>query len=974
LPNEPADIMADDSSTYVVAAATIPKPEDPESYNPVENGSIVKWSIEQGNGKLSETETETKNGLAAVRLSTSASSGAKYIVKGTLKSVKISGNLVPFNLKDKSAELTVVPGLPSKIEFSKNKSQYRSDETDTVEIEATFKDAAGNLVSDDTSISWVLVDSTTKFKNTEVLTINGKAKATLQAPIFPDQQLIDVNAVSTLQPATMPVARVTGTLSSSRSSLDMSVGQTATITAAVNAADETPVYWTTSNGSIAGSGKVSSGKATATLSSANGRLGTVLVSAAVGDRFLSWSGIFSSSTGLAAGAEKFVLVAEASSDGIETITWPNGTVRNVPYFASSKVNIKGPANSIATVSTPGEILIDAFSFDNIENGKVFGIINSHVINVQSGSLDLTNKHSGEASLLCNGQTSAYIPDSAALRFSNEFNISIWVKPSAITAFSLISKGNAWNIRSLSDGKIHGSVLTNTGTFGCSTVKPIIPGVWNFVALQFDGLQLRVTLNSETSVIAAPGTIMDGGSAISLVTGFSGNIDDLALASKIGGFCNIRLDGLDAAGRLRLGADGRAQFIIHSRGLFIGEGNFSKIILHVRVNPEDDEVVVIVQKSWWIYPYDMVASFIGGDPETNWGTAANVAGGFIWVADVGSLAKNAWRGMGWSEKEPNALEATLSGIGLFSIVSGPGDGVVSSVRAIVARIGNTPFAKVLFRHIKAFIGLGKAVPAAVGEFIKKIGKSDNLTVVFNKIITSDDALEYCARAADKLGEPFMKAMENTAINVGRVTARNTAKVLGELSDDVLAALKASPKFDDAVEGLVKVLKRGIDPELMKKVIQNENLYSAGYKHADLLADMTHVANVPGFDKLAKSLGTATNTGFRYELECAAHFAKKGGKVEFLSKFADIPGTKFATDIDVLVDGVAYQCKNGYAALVAGGNSGLTKAEQWVGAVLKEVGGDPNKVKYLVPPGTKVPELLQEFFDTVGVKVLFEVPLR
>jgi hypothetical protein len=55
-------------------------------------------------------------------------------------------------------------------------------------------------------------------------------------------------------------------------------------------------------------------------------------------------------------------------------------------------------------------------------------------------------------------------------------------------------------------------------------------------------------------------------------------------------------------------------------------------------------------------------------------------------------------------------------------------------------------------------------------------------------------------------------------------------------------------------------------------------------------------------------------------------------------------------------------------------GSESAQKWVAAALKEAGDNPSKVKYLIPPGTKVPKAIQEFLDLKGIKIIDDIPHR
>src|SRR6185312_4420778 len=114
-----------------------------------------------GNGTLSQTQTPTTDGVAVVTLITSRTAGSAYVVQAKLISYIKDGTSKSANLTASTETMTVVPGLPADIEIEQNKSSYQSDGTDTVDFEATIKDAFGNLVADDTAVAWLLDESTT---------------------------------------------------------------------------------------------------------------------------------------------------------------------------------------------------------------------------------------------------------------------------------------------------------------------------------------------------------------------------------------------------------------------------------------------------------------------------------------------------------------------------------------------------------------------------------------------------------------------------------------------------------------------------------------------------------------------------------------------------------------------------------------------------------------------------------------------
>lgn len=95
------------------------------------------------------------------------------------------------------------------------------------------------------------------------------------------------------------------------------------------------------------------------------------------------------------------------------------------------------------------------------------------------------------------------------------------------------------------------------------------------------------------------------------------------------------------------------------------------------------------------------------------------------------------------------------------------------------------------------------------------------------------------------------------DLGDEVAEKVIKTLGrDVDDAILQGIKDSGRMTEALEGLAKVLKNKVGPGEIKKALANSNLYSAGYKQADLLVDMGDVAQVQGLDKLVKMLKTGT----------------------------------------------------------------------------------------------------------------------
>jgi hypothetical protein len=147
---------------------------------------------------------------------------------------------------------------------------------------------------------------------------------------------------------------------------------------------------------------------------------------------------------------------------------------------------------------------------------------------------------------------------------------------------------------------------------------------------------------------------------------------------------------------------------------------------------------------------------------------------------------------------------------------------------------------------------------------------------------------------------------------------------------------------------------------------------------VLRDMGQLANITGLEHLAKVLKTnnVRALGFRYELEAAAYLSREGAVISEISK--RIATSSGKTDIDIIADlgqGPKYlQVKRSTDALRYG-ETGLKSAQSWVAKAQKDLGVPPtdfSKVAYVVPPNTKIPPKIDDYFDAKGIEVIDYIP--
>lgn len=449
---------------------------------------------------------------------------------------------------------------------------------------------------------------------------------------------------------------------------------------------------------------------------------------------------------------------------------------------------------------------------------------------------------------------------------------------------------------------------------------------------------------------------------------------------------VQFENLDAQGRVFVDATGTGVFRIRSRATYPGtavEPDFLSIEfvvtpecvppLCVPFGPPQErrEVITIVDHGWWATSWDGVTSFFGGDPDTVTGIGANVAGGMLIVGDIGSLLKNLWRSTGWSSKEPNAVEAALSSLGLATeLAVGIGevaDAPITGVRAIVAAIGNTKFSDALVILLKRALANAQALPK-FANFVTTIISNSNVFQVAEQVLKSEELVEAAVRGVDEFGDEFFEVLQEIGENaaLGIPAAQRVTKALGAVSDDAIAAIKNSGKFDEAMVGLAKAMDNGLDSGLLKKILDN-NFYDAAYTQADILIDLGKVADAEGFTRLANSLKNTgiTNKGFLYELQVAAHYADQGtNATTVVSKYVKATETLTSTDIDLIIDGVYYQVKRSANAF-GYGKAGLQKTKAWVA---KAIADGAQTVKYVTQPRVMIPPKVAAWLAKKGIEII------
>jgi hypothetical protein len=245
-------------------------------------------------------------------------------------------------------------------------------------------------------------------------------------------------------------------------------------------------------------------------------------------------------------------------------------------------------------------------------------------------------------------------------------------------------------------------------------------------------------------------------------------DDLSFDDSPSDSNLVSLDGVDAAGNIQLDATGKGSFIVRGRGASLTTGVSRSLPIRISVSAsqtasngfslissayaggeeETAAYLQVAERTWWTYTYDSVTSFFGADPETGAGIAANIAGGILIVGDVGSLVKNLWRTTAWAEKDPNVVEVVFSGLGLateFAVgVREAADAPVSTVRALVAYLGDTPFTRILVMRLKNKI-LNGIEYLGESALLKVLKNGDELVAKFgNQVLKTGSSEKFVGK--------------------------------------------------------------------------------------------------------------------------------------------------------------------------------------------------------------------------------------
>ena len=555
---------------------------------PAEDGTVVNWSIvtaeSDAGGALSGNTSETENGMAAIKLTTSTAQKARFKVKAEVSTLRYrpSPTAMVTELSLPTGAVTtrtqffeVVPGDAVAITATQTRTTMPADGKSESRITVTLKDSAGNFAARGTDVQWRLKGSGQLKIHDHILAgEDGIVEATVSAGTIVGQQILTIAADGVTKQITIQNTAVAADLAASATTLDMAQYQTATITLTTTGlADGAPVTWQTTKGEILHADTTVAGNtATATLQATSTTAGEALVTAIIGDAIPSCRVAFTTSAVASVSLDHPVLAFDAAANGTESLPKADGTARSVEYFTNTPVYLSAPGHGgeWVTVSVGGGSTITGtrFPFDAQTGGitvSADGLLNATLADGATIAASTLPGATGAGVLdLPAAAATATVPHVAALSLSAGSALDFWLLPRKSTG-TVLAKTGEYRLYFEADGRL-------TCAFGpaglettVTTQSPPQLGKWHHITFFATSGRLTLRTDGETSGTVWNGTFPSATGALE-IGGFEGMIDAFAVNHFQAGLIGVNLttQGLDAQNRIQLDPAGKAEFVLEAQ--------------------------------------------------------------------------------------------------------------------------------------------------------------------------------------------------------------------------------------------------------------------------------------------------------------------------------------------------------------------------------------------------------------------------
>jgi hypothetical protein len=627
-------VSADQPETYVqLSVFVLGKDEDGNpAMVPAEDGTVVKWELMEGSdeGSLSESETTTEDGFAAVKLSTSTHPGDLYKVKAKVTKLGWQNNVLensgeaPLCVVE-SGVIEVVPGKASTITVAVSGdgsgNTMPADGKSKKVLTATINDKNGNAVAGGTEVYWHLKGQGRFEDAGTTADVDGKVTASVDAGTIPGVQQVEIEADGVTHVETLQNSAISVGLTSSLGSLDMATGQSCTLTATFpNAASGAEVRWYTTKGRIINAAtSVSGGQAQATLQAHEmATTGDALVFVSIGGNVKMLAVPFTSSGPIKVSVTRPVIAGDATIDGVVGVPSLDGSTEQVPYHVSTNVVISAPsyAGYEATVALGTTLPNWTFTFglNSATGGNSLDGNGLYSIALNTASLNTTIKHAGAASLEFNGVSAASLASNSAFQSQTKWSVTAWIRPGVLGG-TLLSKSGEYSLSLNSSGKPVFSIVTSTGSYSVTAPVPVSINQWTKVAASIGGDgKINVSVGSQTNQAVYSGTLQTGSSAVQIGTGYTGHIDDIVFSqgTTFGTPMSApwTVSGLDAAGKVTLNGTGQATITMTGSGTMNNPAmpHGESVSVRVSINPTEtvESAVQVVPKA----EYTLISAMTG----------------------------------------------------------------------------------------------------------------------------------------------------------------------------------------------------------------------------------------------------------------------------------------------------------------------------------------------------------------------------
>jgi hypothetical protein len=596
---------------------------------PAGDGSIIVWDIEEGDGTLSETESEITDGFASTTLTTSTSAGDTYRIKAKIKKlilppVEENSQAVEFDFTESAYAnltgiekttdiITVIPGYAAFINVQHEPAQQGgttssmpADGKSEMTLVATVEDQFGQPVAENTPIVWHLGGLGSIEPETPATDAEGIARATLIAGDADGPQTVRIEADGFEVSEIVDNTAVTGTLTAGATTLDIATGETTTLTANFpDVADGVSIHWFTSRGEVLNAaGTVENGQVTATLRAGGGRTGNAIVTAAVGAATHALEIGFVSSAPISVEVAYPVIVGDQTTAGTSNVPRIDGSTQSIAYHTGTPITIRAPAHAGQTATVQfGAVASNVAArlhFDEITGTITPDSIDGHDATIHGAILDANQRHEGNASLYFDGaNASLTIADDADLRVQSGMTVSAWVQAAA-SAGTIIHKTGEYRLFIDAQGRAVFGLTTTAGEQ--LVVGPELPlHRWSLISASLEQSgTITVSVDGMKAFSQPAGNFSPGISAISIGESFEGWLDLLEITR---GNQFINGTGLDITGLTgsQVVLDGNGEAILNvssgQQSVVSPESPVHSVAMRVSINPEVEleDVIVVVTK-------------------------------------------------------------------------------------------------------------------------------------------------------------------------------------------------------------------------------------------------------------------------------------------------------------------------------------------------------------------------------------------